>query len=395
MSNEMDYEQFQGEVIHESDLQEENPEQGSVQNPEIQTGVSDANRATVSGLSVNASPFFPPNPSVDVLTGRTETSISSGISMPADVPSTHQPVTSAAEVEELVRRYLMANNLAQTNPMSIIGSISDMLRTNIKPFDPSEPAADPLNFVRNFERFSDGYHWDEKNVKFQFGNHLVGSANKWFNDQNWKNQSWIQIRTRFLSKFSEQKLHTGLDDLFQLNYEDNPSEFIDSLAKAYNDIVGGGELLTQVISVGFRKLPSYLAQHFAVDCPENFETFGLRLKKLTNVLKPRKQKVEVSTSNPSRITIPSVPSPKKAKLAPWCPRHKQIGQEVRHWINECTLPPSEAPRTSSGQKRSFPNSSTPKNFAPKQSKTINLVEQPKEPKQSAHSYELPEHLRPR
>ena len=155
--------------------------------------------------------------------------------------------------------------------MSIIGSTSDMLRTNIKPFDPFKPAADPLNFVRNLERFSYGYYRDEKIVKFQF------------NDQNWRNQSWVQIRTKFLSKFSEQKLHTGSDDLFQQNYEDNPSQFIDSLAKAYNDIVGGGDLLTQVISVGFRKLRPYLAQHFTVDCPENFVKFSLRLK-LTNIL---------------------------------------------------------------------------------------------------------------
>lgn len=69
-----------------------------------------------------------------------------------------------------------------------------------------------------------------------------------FNDQNLRNQSWLQIRTKFLNRFSTQKVCTGLDDLFQLNYADNPTQFMEALARAHNKILSGGGFMSQVIS---------------------------------------------------------------------------------------------------------------------------------------------------
>ena len=127
--------------------------------------------------------------------------------------NTSAPSAPAVTFEEQFRRFL-ATNAATYGPVSLLGEIKGMLRIDLEPFDPAKPTADPLNFIRNFERHVEAHKWTDQDTRFQFGNHLAGSANKWFNDQNWRNQDWMQIRTKFLSRFSSQEVTTGLDVRF-------------------------------------------------------------------------------------------------------------------------------------------------------------------------------------
>ena len=385
----------------------------------------------VSSINLNASNSQPINPNAPITEPIIPSAMNNqqfnGLNMESsDVPTASTSSASAptslpnGSIEDLFRKFLEANSAAQ-NPMHVLGAIKGMLRTDLSPFDPSKQGADPLNFIRNFERFAEAYKWSDQDLKFQFGNHLADKANKWFNDQNWRNQNWVQIRTKFLNRFSSQKVCTGLDDLFQLNYEDNPVQFVEALAKAHNDVITGGDFMTQVISVGFRKLPPYLAQHFAVDCPANFDAFNTRLQKLTSILKPRPKKAEVpSVSNQASAFSASFKSSKKTREAPLCPRHKAVrNQDVRHWLNECDLPAQEpsGSSVSLGQKRSYPGTSgspAKKKFNPQ----VNLIEQHQQqpvvhqqqqhqqqhqqqqstvqqPASSPSNYQLPPHLQPR
>ena len=280
-------------------------------------------------------------------------------------------VPTVETFEQQFRRFL-ANSAATCGPFSLLGEIKGMLRIDLEPFDPAKPTADPLNFIRNFERHVEAHKWTDQDTRFQFGNHLAGSANKWFNDQNWRNQDWMQIRTKFLSRFSSQEETTGLDVLFQLNYENDPVKFVESLHEAYTNINNAGDLLSQVISVGFRKLPPYLAQHFAVDPPANFDVFNKRLKKLTTILKPRPpKKAESSTTSQGS---PSAQSSKQIKPIPLCPRHLAINQEVRHWLNECPLAgPSAQKRPHSGTS-GHPNNKKFKQQHQQHQPQVNLIE---------------------
>ena len=48
--------------------------------------------------------------------------------------------------------------------MLILSVIQGMLRTDLASFDPSMEGADPLNFIRNFERHAEAYKWSDENL---------------------------------------------------------------------------------------------------------------------------------------------------------------------------------------------------------------------------------------
>ena len=162
----------------------------------------------VNSIASSAQPNNPTAESPQQFSGQ---SMGNRYEQSARSSNTSAPSAPAVETFEDQFRRFLATNAATFGQVCLLSEIKGMLRIDLEPFVPSKPSTDPLNFIRNFERHVEAHKWNYQDTRYQFGNHLVGQANKWFNDQNWRNQDWVQIRTKFLSRFSSQRVSTGLD----------------------------------------------------------------------------------------------------------------------------------------------------------------------------------------
>lgn len=175
------------------------------------------------------------------------------------------------------------------SPKVLLAMVHNFCAPKIDSFDgESESRARACDFLSTFVSESDRLGWDDDNKKLMFSKYLTGQPLDWYNRAN-KHMSWLKLKAEFLNRYGEHKPSTGLEDLFNIEYRDDPQLFINSINDAFYKM-HSVHIMDQTISVAIKKLPEYLKVHFVVDRPATFDEFRKRLDAITSILKPRKKR---------------------------------------------------------------------------------------------------------